>query len=342
MNKDIIVVGASAGGVSALQELVAGLPQDLEASLFVVLHLHSSDPSYLREILQRRTKLPVAQANGRDPIRPGQIWVARPDYHLVVDEQDVYLTRGPKENRNRPAIDALFRTAAHAFGSRVIGVVLTGTLDDGSAGLWWIKQQGGTAVVQDPADAEFPAMPRNAISQVATDHVVPLSQMPALLSQLVLEEADVKDLPIPRELEVQTQIAKEGRALQAGIMTLGPITPYTCPECHGVLVQLKEGGVPHFRCHTGHGYSISTLLAEVTEFVEEALWSSIRAIEESALLLNELSRHAGEHAKEGWSAATFDEKAADALRHADTIRQVANEHQILSKDNITEVEPGSR
>jgi two-component system chemotaxis response regulator CheB len=342
MNKDVIVIGASAGGVGALKELVAGLPSDLGAAVFVVMHVGASDPSYLHEILQRQTKLPVGQAEDHEPIRAGRIRVARPDYHLVLEREAAHLARGPKENRCRPAIDALFRSAAHAFGPRVVGVILTGTLDDGTAGLWWIKERGGTAIVQDPKEAEFPAMPRNAISQVATDHIVPIGKMPPLLAKLAFEASGAAPGSMPKELEVQTQIAREGRALQAGIMELGPITPYTCPQCHGVLVQVKEGGVPHFRCHTGHGYSINTLLAEVTEYVEDSLWNSIRAIEEGAMLLQHLGRHSRDQVGDLAAARLFDEKAVDTLKHADVLRKVAHQHQTLSRDNLTEVEPRAR
>jgi two-component system chemotaxis response regulator CheB len=337
-NKDIIVIGTSAGGVSALKELVAGLPADLEAAVMVVLHLGASDPSYLHEILGRHAALPVSQAEDRDPVRPGRILVARPDYHLVLEDESVRLVRGPKENRCRPSIDALFRSAAFTYGPRVVGVVLTGTLDDGSAGLWWIKERGGTAIVQDPNDAEFPAMPRNALSQVSTDHIVSVGAMGPLLVRLSHEASGADRGDSPKELRVQTQIAGEKGALSAGVMTLGPITPYTCPQCHGVLVQVKEGGVPHFRCHTGHGYSINTLLAEVTEYVEDSLWNSIRSIEEGAMLLQHLARHSRDEVKDLAAAKLFDEKAKDTLEHAEVLRKVAHQHQTLSRDNLTEVD----
>jgi len=343
VKKDIIVIGASAGGVAVLSELVAGLPADLKASVFIVLHIGASDPGILASILQKRSRLPVSEARDGERFEKGHVYVARPDYHLLVEADIVQLARGPKENRSRPAIDALFRSACHAHGSRVIGVVLTGMLDDGSSGLWWVKRRGGTAIVQDPEDAEAPSMPRHALAHVQADHVVPASAIPALLARLSREEALPTVVEPSQELETEVAISRESRALQLGVMNLGPITPYTCPECHGCLVAMKAGGVRRFRCHTGHAYSINTLLAEVTEYVGEALWTSIRAIEESAMLLDQMAREMeGKGGQDPVAIGLLHDKSRDTLRRADTIRQVAISHQTLSQDNLAEVEPTAR
>jgi two-component system chemotaxis response regulator CheB len=342
MGRDIIVIGASAGGVPVLQALVNGFTSKLNAAVFIVLHTGGSDPSRLAQILQRRTRLGVTQAEDGEPIRRGHIYVLRPDYHLILEAECVRLTRGPKENRYRPSIDALFRSAAYVHGARVMGVVLTGTLDDGTAGLWWIKRQGGLAVVQDPGDAEFPSMPVNALGYVTADHVVAAEAIAPLLTRLAAEQPAGNGATVSRELEIESRISLEGRALQAGVMELGPISPYTCPECQGVLVQLKEGGVPRFRCHTGHAYSINTLLAHVTEHVESSLWGSIRAIEESALMLQEMAREARADGKGGPPASQLEEKARDTLKRADLVRRATQQHQTLSKDNVAEVKPTSR
>jgi two-component system chemotaxis response regulator CheB len=342
LKKDIIVIGASAGGLAVLTELVAGLPEDLQASVFIVLHLGASDPSILAQILQARSKLPVTEAQDGEGIRKGHIYVARPDYHLLVEADTVQLARGPKENRSRPAIDALFRSACYAHGSRVIGVVLTGMLDDGSSGLWWVKKRGGTTIVQDPEDAQAPSMPRHALAHVEADHVVPAKAIPALLTRISGEEASPTADERAKELEIEVRISREGRALQLGVMDLGPISPYTCPECHGCLVALKAGGVPRFRCHTGHAYSVNTLLAEVTESVGEALWTAIRAIEESAMLLNHMAQDMRERGQDVASIELLGEKAQDTLKRADLVRQAAAGHQTLSQDNVTEVEPAAR
>lgn len=215
--KDIVVVGTSAGGVQALQQLVRGLPPDLQASVFVVLHLPASAPSRLAEILQRQTRIPVSQAQDGERFRRGRVYVARPDYHLVLERETMHLSRGPRENRHRPSIDALFRSAAYAHGGRVIGVILTGELDDGTAGLWAIEQRHGTAVVQNPNDSESPSMPRSALQYVETEHVVPLGAIAALIQRLSEETWSGSALPPEVELEVEARIAKAGRGLQAAV-----------------------------------------------------------------------------------------------------------------------------
>jgi two-component system, chemotaxis family, protein-glutamate methylesterase/glutaminase len=343
-NKDIIVVGTSAGGVPALETLVAGLPGELEAAMFVVLHLSPSSPSHLAAILQRRTKIPIAQASDGEPIRRGRIYLARPDYHLVLEADRIRLPRGPRENRHRPAIDALFRSAAYGYGGRVIGVLLTGELDDGTAGLWTVKNRGGTVVVQDPAEAQSSAMPRNALEYVEPDYLVGIRDIAPVIAKLTREAANSTraDIDDDKEVALETRIALEGRALEAGVMGLGPTTPYTCPECHGVLVQLKTGGVPRFRCHTGHAYSANNLLADVTEYVEGSLWNAIRTIEESAMLLTHLAGVARNTGRDIEHADLFEKKAIDTQRRANLVRQATMEHQTLSKDNIAEVEPESR
>jgi two-component system, chemotaxis family, protein-glutamate methylesterase/glutaminase len=341
-NKNIVVMGASAGGIPVLKEIVARLSSDLNAAIFVVLHVGASDPSRLADILQKPSRLPVTEAEDGESIAHGHVYVARPDYHLVLEQDTVLLARGPKENRARPSIDVLFRSAAYAHGTRVIAVVLSGALDDGSAGLWWVKERGGTAIVQEPEDAEFPFMPRNALRHVIADQVLPAQEIGAALVRLTSENAIQKEIGMSKELEIETRIARDGQALNAGAMELGPISPYTCPECHGVLVQAMGGGVPRFRCHTGHAYSINTLLAEVTEYVEDALWSSIRAMEESAMLLRHIGGHIREFGNGAGNANLFDQKASDTMKRADLIRKAVHEHQTLSKDNVADVEPRAR
>lgn len=199
LHRDITVIGASAGGVSALRELFCALRPDYPAAIFVVLHVAPEAPSVLPEILNRASALPAAHARTGSRICPGTITVAAPDLHLMLRPEGVVVTHGPRENRHRPSIDVLFRSAAVAFGPRVTGVVLSGMLDDGTAGLWAIKHRGGTAVVQDPADAEFPDMPRNAIEVVDVDHCVSIRDMAALLMRIVREPVEVAAQEIPAE-----------------------------------------------------------------------------------------------------------------------------------------------
>lgn len=326
--KDIVVVGTSAGGVQALQVLVGGLPQDFDASVFLVLHIPASDGGLLTGILQRCTALPVIAPEDGMPIEKGRIYIGQPDRHLLIEGDRIRITRGPKENRHRPSVDALFRSAAYACGARVIGVILAGNLDDGTAGLWAVKDRGGTTVVQAPADAPHPSMPESALRYVSADHVVPLTEIASLLARLSRESVVLTGDVMPRELEIETQIARGGQALDREVLNLGPVSPYTCPECHGVLVMLRDGGVPRFRCHTGHCFSIATLLAEMTECIEDSFWGAIRAVEESVLLLGHMAQHA-RAINDPSSAQLFEQKAADAQKRADQVRAVVMNHEVI-------------
>ena len=335
--RDIIVVGTSTGGIDALRELAAGLPRDLRASVFVTLHVAPYSLGILPEILERAGPLPAANAKDWEQAEPGHIYIAPPDHHMLVEPSGyVRVTRGPRENRFRPAIDPLFRSAAHAFGPRVIGVILTGYLDDGTAGLWAVKECGGTAVVQHPEDAFAPAMPLNAIKHVEVDHIVPLKEIAPLLVQLTESPAVEKgDRPVSEGMETEVKIAREDNALESGIMKWGEPSIYACPECHGVLLQLKEGRNIRFRCHTGHAYSLDSLLAEIGERTEESLWSAIRAIEEGELLMREMAGHLGER-HDGTDAAALLKKADESRRRADLVRQAVMSHEKLSKEKATE------
>ncbi|UQN10179.1 chemotaxis protein CheB [Deinococcus sp. QL22] len=289
----LIVIGASAGGMQPLQQLAAALPADLPAAVCVVMHIPAYAPSALPEILMRAGALPASHAQHGEPILPGHLYCASPDHHLLVEEGRFSITKGPKENRVRPAIDTLFRSAAYSEGPNVIGVVLSGLLDDGTAGLWTIKHFGGISVVQDPADAEYPSMPQNALTQVDIDHVVTAQDLAALLIRLVTEPvgAEVQVDEHYRELvATEVSIASTAHAFRKGVMNFGKVTPQTCPECGGVLVQIKEGGFTRYRCHTGHAYSGDTLLVSVTEAIEDRLWMTMRALEEASMLLENTGR----------------------------------------------------
>jgi two-component system chemotaxis response regulator CheB len=338
MNKDIVVVGASAGGIEALGKVLGGVAPGFQGVICVVLHMQASSRSYLPEVLRRSCELPVEAAADGITLEGGRVYVARPDYHLVLEQNTVRLTRGPRENRHRPSVDALFRSAAYAHGSRVVGVVLSGALDDGSSGLWWVKRQGGTAIVQSPADALVSAMPENVLEHVAADHVVPAAEIGPLLTRLSRESANNQPTETGKMIEVENEISLDGNAFELGILQLGDATPYTCPECHGILVKMKGDGVPRFRCHTGHAYSANTLLAEVTEHVEHALWDSIRTIEESAMLMGQMA----EGTNDRLAAQRFREKAAETLARAAVLRKAALGHQTLSEDNVLEANGGRR
>jgi two-component system chemotaxis response regulator CheB len=225
---------------------------------------------------------------------PSQIYVAPPDRHLVVEPGRLRLTQGPKENRFRPAIDPLFRAAAYHYGPRVVGIILSGMLDDGTAGLWTVKDRGGLAVVQEPAEAPYASMPESALQHVVVDYRVGVVAMGALLTRLVAEplrsEGDVR---MTEMLEIENRIALGDPALASGVLGLGTPSLYTCPECHGVLLQMQAGPRVRFRCHTGHAYTLASLLAEVNESVEAALWNTVRVLEEKVLLLRHLAQSEG-------------------------------------------------
>ncbi|MEJ7617801.1 MAG: chemotaxis protein CheB [Pyrinomonadaceae bacterium] len=319
--RDIVVVGASSGGIEALRTLVGGLPNDFPASLFVVLHVAPQSPGILADILERAGRLPAANARNGERMRPHRIYVASPDHHLVLEPGVVRVTRGPRENRFRPAVDPLFRSAAQVYGPRVTGVILTGGLDDGTAGLWAVKRLGGVAVVQDPQEALAPSMPESALRHVQVDYCLPLAQIAPLLVRLASEPMTEKGAQqVSEEMDIEVKIAKEDKALDIGVLKLGAPSHFTCPECHGVLLQLKEGERVRFRCHTGHAYSLDSLLAEIEEMIEESLWSSIRSIDENVMLLQQVAQHLRDHA-DADAAELFLNKAQDALRRSDLVRQ---------------------
>ncbi|MFL6335239.1 MAG: chemotaxis protein CheB [Pyrinomonadaceae bacterium] len=333
--RDIVVVGTSAGGVEALRALVGGLPADYSGSVFVVMHTAPDSPGVLAQILDRAGPLPAAHASNRERIRPGHVYVAPPDMHMLLEPGLIRLTRGPKENRFRPAIDPLFRSAAAVYGPRVTGVILTGGLDDGISGLWAVKRLGGVALVQDPEEAYMPSMPLNALDQVEVDYKLPLAEMPAVLARLASKTiAEEGGYEVPEELNIEVKIAREENALESGVTRLGSPSIFTCPECHGTLLQLKENGRTRYRCHTGHAYSADSLLAELTESVEETMWSAIRSIDESAMLM----RHMAEHVRESDAAAAarFEEKAREAEHRSAQVRRAVFGHENLSEEKVAD------
>ncbi|BAY75590.1 CheB methylesterase [Nostoc linckia NIES-25] len=284
---NLIVIGTSAGGVEALTYLVQHLPADLNAAVIIVLHLPSESPSILHNILNGTGKLPVFEAQDGVPIKTGQIYIAPPDYHLLVKLGYLQLTRGPRENHNRPAIDPLFRTAARAYGQRVIAVILTGMLDDGTAGLIAVKMRDGVAVVQNPNDAMYSGMPKSAIENVEDiDYILPLSEIPSMLVALtnMLMPTEAQK-PVPREMEYESDMAQlNTEILENSTNPPGKPSTFSCPDCGGTLWEIEHGKMLRFRCHVGHAFGAATLLAMQSEEMEEALWSAIRALQEKAKL----------------------------------------------------------
>jgi two-component system chemotaxis response regulator CheB len=284
----IVVIGTSAGGVTALKRLVSALPVDLPAPVFVVIHLSAESESQLPEVLQRAGSLPAAWAEYGMPIVPGRIVVAPANQHMLLEGDRVLVVHGPKENRHRPAIDPLFRSAAWAFGPRVIGVVLTGTLDDGTAGLWAIKSCGGTTVVQEPGDAEHGEMPSNALMHNRVDHRAPLAEMAPLLVKLAGKSVAAPASAPPERLKDEIEYSKMNRDLR-DMNSLGKLSPFTCPTCRGALWELEDNGHLRYRCHTGHAYTHASLLIDQNTAIEEAMYAALRAVEEKAAALRRLA-----------------------------------------------------
>lgn len=330
--RNIVVIGASAGGIPALMALFKGLPEDTGACYFVVQHLSPHYGSELDRLLQSVTPMAVVFANDLQPIMPDTVYVACPDRHLVIENDRVRITRGPKENRSRPAVDVLFRSAALAFGPRVIGVVLTGSLDDGTAGLWQIKDRRGLAFVQDPEEAAHRSMPDSAIENVDTDFVGTIDRLAARIAREVAQDLPLPLAAPPRHgLQIETEVALGDNGMQAGVLELGKASKYTCPECQGVLVQIEEGRLVRFRCHTGHAYSVNSLLTKVNDTVDTSLWSTIRAIEERILLLEHLAELADRNGQSG-RAAQLRIKAERAEQKCKPLRELVLDTDFFAAD----------
>jgi two-component system, chemotaxis family, protein-glutamate methylesterase/glutaminase len=316
-------MGASAGGLPAFNRIIKQLPEHLNAAVFIVWHVSPYSSSILPEILNRAGKLQAKHPADGESIEKGRIYVAPPDHHLLLELGQIRLTKGPKENRFRPAVDPLFRSAAYAYASRVVGVVLSGALDDGTAGLWAIKDRGGIAVVQDPADAEQPSMPSSALKNVEVDHCLPISEIPPLLVKLSQESIGEKgERPMSKELEMETRIALGADAAELDVRQLGNISEFTCPDCHGSLIKINNGTLQRFRCHTGHSFGSGSLLAELTDSVEQSLWTTIRAVEERLRLLKHLAQHASE-LKQTETISSLTREIEENEQQADWLRQAA-------------------
>jgi two-component system chemotaxis response regulator CheB len=306
--RDIIVVGASAGGVEALPVVLRGLPPDLQAAVFIVLHIPPYHVSMLPRILSAAAPVPVTHPSDGEEIRHGRIYVAPPNRHLEISHDRIRLSGSARENGHRPAIDVTFRSAAEAYGPRVIGVVLTGMLDDGTMGLIDIKRRGGLAVVQDPATAVYPSMPTSAVRNVSVDHMVPLSEMGPLLARLITQ-------PIPETLPASASETDPA----------GEVSAMTCPECHGTLWEHRTAG-RHVRyaCRVGHSYTEAALATNVAQEVEDALWIALRVLEENRDLSRRIARRAVQ-GPNGAMARRFEQKAREAEEQMAVIQRLIHE-----------------
>jgi two-component system chemotaxis response regulator CheB len=326
----IIVIGASAGGIEPLIDIMRHLPADLPAAVCVVVHFPATATSLLPQILQRAGPLPAVQAEDGQRLQSGHVYVAPPDRHLLVRNGGIALSRGPRQNGHRPAIDPMFQSAARGHGRRVVGVILSGTLDDGTLGLNQVRAHGGLTVVQDPADAVFDAMPRNAIAATPPDFVLPAAEIGAALARLAHELVALpeeplaeKEAPIMQDPSLnnneasivandKAQLERHGRS--------GEPTLFTCPDCGGVLWEINDADLLRYRCHVGHAYSAEGLRAEQSEELEEALWTAVRSLEESASLARRLAFRARSTNSER-TAEHFEARALEDEQRADLVRQ---------------------
>ncbi len=330
---DIIVIGASAGGLDALRTLVRDLPAGLPAAVFVVMHTAPQSPGLLDTILNSKSALPCMYPPNGEPIELGRVYIAPPDYHLLVEQGLIRVVRGPQENLHRPAIDPLFRSAARYYGPRVIGVILSGMLDDGVYGLLVIKQRGGLAVVQDPADALYPDMPENALRKVRNiDYSVPIAELAPLLGKLAHEviPGDKEALkmaestePYSEQLKIEDQFAL-GDIPDFEIMEkIGHPATIACPDCHGTLWEVKDekDDMIRFRCRVGHAFTALSLMREHAESLQSALWVALRTLEESVSLNRRLAQRAQKE-NQLQAASNFMESAAVSEQQADLIKRV--------------------
>jgi two-component system chemotaxis response regulator CheB len=290
---DIIVIGMSAGGLEASMAIIRALPAEFPAALFVVTHMPAEGPSFLPDILSRAGPLPAVHGTDGMAIAPGHIYCATPDHHLLIEPGHLHIVRGMKENGFRPAIDATLRTAARAYGPRVVGVVLTGYLDDGTAGLLAVKRRGGYAIVQDPDEAAFPSMPHTARRYVAVDAVLRLADIAPLLVQLTRAPvAAAKEHAMADHVDLEANISALDQDALEQADTLGVTAPFSCPDCGGVLMEFYDGDFLRFRCQIGHAYSPESLVARQADQLDTTLWAAYRAVDERASLLQRLAAEA--------------------------------------------------
>jgi two-component system chemotaxis response regulator CheB len=322
-NRKIVVIGTSAGGKSALIQLLRQLPADFPAPILIVQHVSPEGlANTLPESLNEHTKIKCVIASDGQSIKPGFAYIAPADHHLMVDETKLQLTKGAQENRARPAIDPLFRSAAIAYGNRTIAILLTGYLDDGTSGMIAVQRCGGQTIVQDPHDAAYPDMPLNALNQMHPDYCVPVAEMGAVLSVLLTKSMG-KQTPIPNDIKTEAMIAYRVISDLTAVNDIGEQVPFNCPGCGGVLWQIKSNSL-RYRCHTGHAYTAMSLLAEQNQKVEETMWAALRMFEERRNLLTTMANE-----QNGPTSKMMRERVARSQVHIDRIRA------ILSGDDQT-------
>ncbi|MGD9738031.1 MAG: chemotaxis protein CheB [Bauldia sp.] len=331
-NRDVIAIGASAGGVEALRKLTSELPGNLPASVLVTLHLSPQFASSLDEILTRAGPLPATFAEPKGRMERSRIYIAPPDHHLLAVEGRLELGIGPRENYTRPAIDPMFRSVAVCCGPRSIGVVLTGTMGDGASGLWAIKAAGGATVVQDPRDAAYPGMPMRALDEADPDHVTTLAALPGLLVSLSNGPAG-ESRQLPQRVIQEVEIARTGRSEMDTMDRIGRRSVFTCPDCNGIMWEIDEGQLVRYRCHVGHAYTAELMALALDESLRRSLASALRGLEERAAVARKLHHEAVGHGRDNL-APRWARQAADLEREADTIRDTIRRIDMLAAGTV--------
>lgn len=330
----LVTIGTSAGGHAALRELVQHLDPAANAAYCIVIHLSDRDiRSTLADRLQSLTELPCELAEPGAVIKKGHIYIAQPGRHLLVKEGKLLVGHGPEENNHRPSINVLFRSAAVAYKSMAIGIILTGLLSDGTAGMEAIKLCGGVTVVQDPAEAEFPDMPKSVLGNVETDHVVPLAGIGSVINKIIRTKNKSKTL-VPEHISTEAKRSEKMAAAVEGMDDIGKRSPYGCPDCGGVLWELnKTGPIHNFRCHTGHAYSQTELLLKQAKESESAIWIAIRLMEERKHLLLKIASDF-EEKKSQPMAQVYIRKAENVKQNIDKIKDL-----LVAIEDTTDVPP---
>ena len=326
----VVVIGTSAGGLSALKKLISQLYKDFPLPILVVRHISvDATGNVLLDELNMLGTVKCQHAKNGNSLKTGNLYLAPSDHHLMIGgDLKILVTKGAHENRSRPAIDPLFRSAAVAFGTGVIGILLTGYLDDGTSGMKAIKSCGGTCIVQDPDEAEYPDMPRNALNNVKIDYSLPISEMGTLLDKLILRKLR-KQKPTPEDVVIEAEIAQRVLSDLSSVNAVGDQVPFNCPGCGGVLWKIDSDSDLRFRCHTGHAYTSAALLAEQTSKIEETMWTALRMFEERKNLLTEMSR-----GEKGVGSKSSLERAQMSQVHIDRIRTILKADDTESEDDM--------
>jgi two-component system chemotaxis response regulator CheB len=317
----IVCIGASAGGLNAVSELVSQFPLQLNAAVFVVLHLSKSAiADILVTRLEKATSLSCEVAKNGVMIQPGHIYIAPPDVHLLVGDGKIIIGHGPPENRFRPSIDVLFRSAAAHYGEKTIGIILTGFLNDGTVGMWSIKQSGGHTIVQDPNEAEYPDMPLSVLETMETDYCTQLKKIGDVVLKII-EEAESKGILPPPAIIAESKLSEKSATTIEQVATIGEKTLFACPDCGGGLWQISNDRVKHYRCHIGHSYSETDMIVRQSQAIEQTLWVALRMMEERKILLK---KTATENESKGLTSlsGTLREQAQQLEIHVEKLKEL--------------------